>query len=125
MGFGLVNGSTAHLQLGITSNYNVAQTTTIHTSLPRFLQPPLVVAWLQSSNKDCSSRTAQEVQSLTADSRLYCSLHGQSQSHITTDGQSVILGVKPQLGPKNRFLLLSDSCGFVDVEPPSLMGGRV
>jgi hypothetical protein len=27
----------------------------------------------------------------------------------------VYLGVKPHLGPKTRFLLLSDSCGFVDV----------
>jgi hypothetical protein len=28
------------------------------------------------------------------------------------------LGVKPHLGPKTRFLLLSDSCGFVDVGRP-------
>jgi hypothetical protein len=27
----------------------------------------------------------------------------------------VCLGVKPHLGSKTRFLLLSDSCGFVDV----------
>jgi hypothetical protein len=47
----------AHLQLGITSNYNIAQATTIHTGLLSFLQPPLVVAWLQSSNKECPSRT--------------------------------------------------------------------
>jgi hypothetical protein len=31
----------------------------------------------------------------------------------------VYLGVKPHLGPKNRFLLLSESCGFVDVPSPT------
>jgi hypothetical protein len=30
----------------------------------------------------------------------------------------VFLGVKPHLGPKSRFLLLSDSCGFVNVGRP-------
>jgi hypothetical protein len=29
----------------------------------------------------------------------------QSQSHIATDGQSVCLGVEPQLGLMTRFLL--------------------
>jgi hypothetical protein len=33
-----------------------------------------------------------------------------------TVSRPVSLGVKPHLGPKNRFLLLSGSCGFVDVE---------
>jgi hypothetical protein len=42
-----------------------------------------------------------------------------------TNGQSVCLGVKPHLGPKTRFLLLSDSRGFVDVGAPSLTTGRV
>jgi hypothetical protein len=32
-----------------------------------------------------------------------------------TGSQPVSLGVKPHLGPKKRYLLLSDSCGFVDV----------
>jgi hypothetical protein len=44
-----------------------------------------------------------------------------SQNYVTTDGQSAsqswcqapICG-----GPKTRFLLLSDSCGFVDVRRP-------
>jgi hypothetical protein len=50
MGFGLVIGFTAQLQLGITSNYNAAQITITHTSLLSLLQPPLVGAWLQSSS---------------------------------------------------------------------------
>jgi hypothetical protein len=33
----------------------------------------------------------------------------QSQSHIATDGQSVSLGVKPNLGLMTRYLLLFDS----------------
>jgi hypothetical protein len=35
-----------------------------------------------------------------------------------TVSRPVFLGVKPHLGPKARFLLLSDSCGFVDVGRP-------
>jgi hypothetical protein len=38
----------------------------------------------------------------------------KSQSYVTTDGQSAGLS-STHLGPKTRFLLLSDSCGFVDV----------
>jgi hypothetical protein len=41
-----------------------------------------------------------------------------------TDSQSVSLCVMPHLEPKTRFLLLSDSYGFVHLAP-SLMGGRV
>jgi hypothetical protein len=39
------------------------------------------------------------------------------QSYITTDGQSASLSwcQANNLGPKTRFLLLSDCCGFVDV----------
>jgi hypothetical protein len=35
-----------------------------------------------------------------------------------TVSRSVCLGVKPRLGPKARFLLLSDSCDFVHVGVP-------
>jgi hypothetical protein len=35
-----------------------------------------------------------------------------------TVNRPVCLGVKPQMGPKTRFLLLSDSCGFVHVGCP-------
>jgi hypothetical protein len=43
----------------------------------------------------------------------------QSQIYITTDGQSAsLLGVKPHVGHKTRFLLLSDSCCFVDLGYP-------
>jgi hypothetical protein len=35
-----------------------------------------------------------------------------------TVNRPVSPGVKPRLGPKTRFLLLSDSCGFVDVGRP-------
>jgi hypothetical protein len=53
----------ARLQLRIKSDYNTAQITRIHTSLLNLLQPPLAVAWLQSSMKGysshpCSLRTA-------------------------------------------------------------------
>jgi hypothetical protein len=48
-------GFIAHLQLRITRNYNAAQVTITHTSLLSLLQPPLVVTWLQSSNKGYSS----------------------------------------------------------------------
>jgi hypothetical protein len=44
----------------------------------------------------------------------------QSQSHITTDGQSVSLGVEPQLGLMTRYLLLFDSYGLVLCGEPSL-----
>jgi hypothetical protein len=42
----------------------------------------------------------------------------QSQSHIATDGQSVSFGVKPNLGPMTRYLLLFDSYGLVIVGHP-------
>jgi hypothetical protein len=35
-----------------------------------------------------------------------------------TVSRPVCLGVKPHLGPKTRFLLLSDSCGFAHVGRP-------
>jgi hypothetical protein len=35
-----------------------------------------------------------------------------------TVSRPVCLGAKPYLRPKTRFLLLSDSCGFVDVGRP-------
>jgi hypothetical protein len=38
---------------------------------------------------------------------------GPSQSHVTTDGQSVRLGAEPHLVLMNRFLLLSNSSSFV------------
>jgi hypothetical protein len=38
----------------------------------------------------------------------------QSDSKSHYDPRSVSLGVKPDLGPKTEFILLSDSCGFVD-----------
>jgi hypothetical protein len=50
----LVIGFLVHLQLGITKNCNTAQLTITHTSLLSLLQPPLVGAWLQSSNSDYS-----------------------------------------------------------------------
>jgi hypothetical protein len=66
-----------HIQPGITSNYNAAQITIIYTSLFSLLQPPLVVAWLQSSNRAIPhALTAQKLHSLTADSILYYSAHG-------------------------------------------------
>jgi hypothetical protein len=37
---------------------------------------------------------------------------------LPTVSRPVSLRVNPHLGPKTRFLLLSDSCGFVDMRPP-------
>jgi hypothetical protein len=49
-------------------------------------------------------------------SRNLLETESQSQSHVMTDGQSAIyLCVNTHLGPKTRFLLLSDGCGYVDV----------
>jgi hypothetical protein len=48
-----------------------------------------------------------------------------SQSHITTDGQSVSLGVEPYLGLMTRYLLLFDSYGLVFCGAPSLTRRRV
>jgi hypothetical protein len=39
-------------------------------------------------------------------------------SQRPTVSRPVSLGVKPHLGTKSRFLLLSDCCGFVDVGRP-------
>jgi hypothetical protein len=64
--------------------------------------------------------TAQELHSLTANSRM-----PHSQSHIATDGQSVSLGVEPRLGLMTRYLLLFDSYGLVFCGAPSLTRGRV
>jgi hypothetical protein len=36
----------------------------------------------------------------------------------STVSRPIYLGAKPHLGPETRFLLLSDSCGFVDVGRP-------
>jgi hypothetical protein len=55
--------------------------------------------------------TTQQCQSLT-----YKQLTS-NQSYVTMYGQSVLVS-SPHLGPKTRFLLLSDSCGFVDVGHP-------
>jgi hypothetical protein len=43
----------------------------------------------------------------------------------STVSRPVCLGVRPHLGPETRFLLLSNSCGFVDVGAPLLTRGRV
>jgi hypothetical protein len=45
------------------------------------------------------------------------SIQSQSQSYVTTDGQSASLSwvSSTQLGLTTRFLLLSESCGFIDV----------
>jgi hypothetical protein len=51
-----------------------------------------------------------------------------SKSQLFYDRRSVgqsVLVLSPHLGPKTRFLLLSDSCGFVDIGAPSLARGRV
>jgi hypothetical protein len=51
----LVIRFTAHLQLEITSSYNATQVSITHIRFLSLSQPPLVVAWLQSSNKGYSS----------------------------------------------------------------------
>jgi hypothetical protein len=45
----------------------------------------------------------------------------ESKSKLCYDRRSVTQSVSvsnPHLGPKTRFILLSDSCGFVDVGRP-------
>jgi hypothetical protein len=44
---------------------------------------------------------------------------------MATDGQSVSLGLKPNLGPMTRYLLLFDSYALVIVGAPSVTRGRV
>jgi hypothetical protein len=64
--------------------------------------------WLLTSNFSCQFSTGRQ-------------LTPQSQVKVTlwpTVSWPVSPGVKPHLGPKTRFLLLSDSCGFVDVGRP-------
>jgi hypothetical protein len=56
---------------------------------------------------------------LTIDSDLWLTVGClQSQSYVTIDVQSVCLGVIPHLELKTRFLLQTESCGFVDVGRP-------
>jgi hypothetical protein len=74
MGFELITGFIEHLQHGIPSNCNAAQITVTHTSLLSLLQPPLVVGWLQFSNKGFLA--ACELHSLTTDSTFHCCAHG-------------------------------------------------
>jgi hypothetical protein len=50
-------------------------------------------------------------------SRLQLSDQSQNQTYVTTDGQSAMVS-STHLGPKTRFLLLWNSCGFVDVRRP-------
>jgi hypothetical protein len=50
----------------------------------------------------------------------------QSQSHVTTDGQSVSLGVEPPLGLMTRFLVLyNDYYGLCPLGTPFLTERRV
>jgi hypothetical protein len=54
---------------------------------------------------------------LAANSQQPPALQSQGQNYVTTRrsvGQSVLVS-STHLGPKTRFLLLSDSCGFVGV----------
>jgi hypothetical protein len=59
---------------------------------------------LSASNRNTSDR-------LNPSSPLISPSH--IQSYVTTDGQLACLHIKPHIGPKTRFFLLSDSCGFV------------
>jgi hypothetical protein len=52
---------------------------------------------------------------ITANSSLYPLLSQVKVTLRLTVSLSVCLGVKPLLGPKTRFLLLSEICGFVNV----------
>jgi hypothetical protein len=46
-------------------------------------------------------------------------ISAESQSHISTDGQSVVsLGVQPHLGLMTRYVLLFDSYGLAFVGRP-------
>jgi hypothetical protein len=54
-------------------------------------------------------------------------LLAESQSYVMTENSvsQPVLVSSTHLGPKTRFLLLSDSCGFVDVGHPILTWGQV
>jgi hypothetical protein len=52
---------------------------------------------------------------------LHSLYHSQSQSYVTTDGQSAsVLVSGTHVGTTIVVLLLSDTCGFVDMGVPSL-----
>jgi hypothetical protein len=55
---------------------------------------------------------------LASDSELVCLKVKVQVTLWLTVSRPVYLGVKPHLGPKIIFSLLSDSCGFVDVGRP-------
>jgi hypothetical protein len=127
----------AHLQHIITSNCNSAQISITRDNLLSLLQLPLVVAWLQSANKGCSShlygpRNAFPNRRLTTvvlypwspsqgaglpfshwfEVRVRVRVKSKVTLRLTIRGP-VSLGVKPQI-----FLLLSKSCGLVYVGRP-------
>jgi hypothetical protein len=121
--------------LGSRNNYKTEWIAIIHTSLLSLLRPPLVVAWLQFSNRGYSSHPYVSPTPLhNLRLKTVCSVHrflfrilqflswtvgGKVKIKLRPDGQSpswpVCLCVKSLLRLKSRFLLQSYTCGFVDV----------
>jgi hypothetical protein len=102
--------------------YNAAEITITHTSLLRLLRPPLIVAWLQSSNKGYASRYGLRtaLNNRRLNTVLLCPWlrargtgspfsdckSSQSQSYITTNGHSAVyLGVKHPSGVQDQIFI--------------------
>jgi hypothetical protein len=73
-----------------------------------------------TKQRHCKHVSAVTIQHVTIDELLEAVFSAKSVKVILwpTASQLVCLGVKPHLGPKSRFLLLSDSFVFVDVRRP-------
>lgn len=116
---GLVIGFVAHFELGNTRNYNAIQISITHISLRSLIQPPLVVAWLQSSNKQGVYFTPLRFKTCTSwpptqDSSLRLAVYRQISSCWLQphEAHNVILAVEPS---QSQSL-----CNIVSVENTGL-----
>jgi hypothetical protein len=109
-GIGLVIGFITYLKLVTTINYNTALITVTHTSLLSLLQPPTVVARLQSSNKgyschSCSLGTALRNRPLNT-SLLRLPVCRPTRNLRTNSKLPLALLIKPLGGPHRKHFFL-------------------
>jgi hypothetical protein len=119
LGFGLVIGFTEHLQNVATCNCSVIATshtlqfTTVRTKSSQSAVSSPVVAWWRITT---ITSAAVLTSLLAADCPTTKSFKSKSKLRVCYDrrsvGQSVLVS-STHLGPKPRFLLLSDRCEFV------------